>query len=196
MLICPPGPEKDDGDSALSASLKCAYDLMMQRIISNPSDMIGILLFGTERSNLQGEEVSGYTFIESHFYLLVDLGVPSAEDVKVLKNLIEDREEFSRLMVPCKKPASIADVLWCANTIFTARAANFSSKRLFIVTDNDSPHLRDRTMRSMATIRASDLWSLQITIELFPVVTSGKSFDRTRFYNVNSPLTVDSINQA
>jgi hypothetical protein len=37
----------DEGTSALKTALECAYDLLLQKIISNPSDMMGILLFGT-----------------------------------------------------------------------------------------------------------------------------------------------------
>jgi len=39
--------DDDDGKSALKTALTCAYELLLQKIISNPNDMIGILLFGT-----------------------------------------------------------------------------------------------------------------------------------------------------
>jgi hypothetical protein len=39
----------EEGKSALKTSLECAYDLLLQKIISNPNDMMGILLFGTVR---------------------------------------------------------------------------------------------------------------------------------------------------
>jgi ATP-dependent DNA helicase 2 subunit 1 len=38
---------EDEGKSALKTALECAYDLLLQKIISNPNDMMGILLFGT-----------------------------------------------------------------------------------------------------------------------------------------------------
>jgi hypothetical protein len=37
----------EEGKSALKTALECAYDLLLQKIISNPNDMMGILLFGT-----------------------------------------------------------------------------------------------------------------------------------------------------
>jgi len=75
MLERPPKTEdkKADGDSPTSAALKCAYQLMQQRIISNPNDMMGILLFGTEKTDLKDGDS---TF--QHCYLLADLDVPSA----------------------------------------------------------------------------------------------------------------------
>ena len=175
--------KKVDKDSALSASLKCAYELMTQRIISNPYDMMGILLFGTEQTK-NGDGESEYP----HSYLLVDLAVPSADDVKALKLLIDDKEEFEKLMVPSKEPVSLANVFFCANQIFAEKAANFTSKRLFIVTDNDDPHEKDKTTRSAATVRAKDLYDLGVIIELFPVARSGEDFDRTKFYNVTIGL--------
>jgi ATP-dependent DNA helicase 2 subunit 1 len=39
-----------EGKSALKTALECAYDLLLQKIISNPADMMGILLFGTVAS--------------------------------------------------------------------------------------------------------------------------------------------------
>ena len=41
----------EEGKSALKTALECAYDLLLQKIISNPNDMMGILLFGTVNAN-------------------------------------------------------------------------------------------------------------------------------------------------
>jgi hypothetical protein len=40
-------PSEEEGKSALQTALECAYELVLQKIISNPNDMLGILLFGT-----------------------------------------------------------------------------------------------------------------------------------------------------
>ena len=192
MLTIPPNPEskKVDGDSALLASLKCAYELMTQRIISNPNDMMGILLYGTEKTNFQDLEVLSSRKAYANCYLLVDLGIPSAEDVKTLKSLIEDREEFEQLMIPCGEPANMADVLFCAQQILITKAANFTSKRIFIVTDDDDPHAHDNETKSLAAIRAYDLYWLEVEIELFPVAHGAKEFDQTKFYNVCGFCTI------
>lgn len=79
-MLTPPPPsdsKKADKDSATSAALKCAYQIMQQRIISNPRDMMGILLFGTEKSKFQDDDGSGYNY--PHCYLLTDLDIPAAE---------------------------------------------------------------------------------------------------------------------
>ncbi|KAF2085285.1 ATP-dependent DNA helicase II subunit 1 [Saccharata proteae CBS 121410] len=186
MLAKPPPSDskKADRDSPTSAALKCAYQLMQQRIISNPNDMMGILLFGTEESKFQSDDDSssgGQSY--PHCYLLADLDVPAAPDVKRLRNLVEDEEEAEKLLVASKEPVSMANVLFCANQIFTTKAPNFSSRRLFLVTDNDSPHADDKALRSAAAVRAKDLYDLGVIIELFPISRPGETFDRTKFYD-------------
>jgi ATP-dependent DNA helicase 2 subunit 1 len=179
MLERPPRSEdkKAERDSPTSAALKCAYQLMQQRIISNPNDMMGILLFGTEKTELQDGDS---TF--QHCYLLADLDIPSAQDVKRLRDMVENEEEAEEILKPTKDGASIATVLFCANQIFTTKAPNFSSRRLFLVTDNDYP-VKLKADKDTAVTRARDLYDLGCTIDLFPISQPDHSFDRSRFYD-------------
>jgi ATP-dependent DNA helicase 2 subunit 1 len=179
MLERPPKSEdtKADRDSPTSAALKCAYQLMQQRIISNPNDMMGILLFGTEKTQLSDGDT---TF--QHCYLLADLDVPSAQDVKRLRELVENEEEAEEVLKPAKDGASIATVLFCANQIFTTKAPNFSSRRLFLVTDDDYP-VKVKADKDTAVTRARDLYDLGCTIDLFPISQPDQNFDRSRFYD-------------
>lgn len=139
-------------DSATSAALKCAYQLMQQRIITNPKDMMGILLFGTEQSKFQEDDGTGAGFQYPHCYLLSDLDRPEASDVKRLRALIENEDEARSLLVPSAEPVSMSNVLFCANQIFTTKAANFSSRRLFLVTDNDNPHPSSKELRQSSVV--------------------------------------------
>ncbi|KAF2162983.1 hypothetical protein M409DRAFT_26832 [Zasmidium cellare ATCC 36951] len=190
MLTKPSDADPKKPDNALSptvAALKCAYALMQQRIISNPSDMMGILLFGTEKSKFQeSDEETGRPGLQyPHCYLLTDLDVPAAADVKQLRNLVDDEEEAAELLQASSEEVSMANVLFCANQIFTTKAPNFSSRRLFLVTDNDFPHASSRDQRNSAAVRAKDLYDLGVTIELFPIShpDRGYTFDRSKFYN-------------
>ena len=190
MLTKPEDSDSKRPDTALCpsiAALKCAYALMQQRIISNPNDMMGILLFGTEKSKFQdADEETGKGGLQyPHCYLLTDLDVPAAADVKQLRNLVEDEAEASDLLQASEEEVSMANVLFCANQIFTTKAPNFSSRRLFLVTDNDYPHASSRDARNSAAVRAKDLYDLGVTIELFPIShpERGYTFDRSKFYN-------------
>ena len=116
--------KKADTDSPTAAALKCAYQLMQQRIISHPNDMMGILLFGTEKSRFQGEgeddgeDENGGGLAYPHCYLLADLAVPAASDVKRLRTLVEEETEAAKLLVPSTEPVSMANVLFAANQVF------------------------------------------------------------------------------
>lgn len=187
-MLKPPPPSnsrKADQDSPLEAALKCAYHLMEQRIISNPRDMMGILLFGTEKTKFHNEESGrggpGYP----NCYLFTDLDVPAADDVRVLKSLVEDGEDDGQVLKPSKEPVIMSNVLFCANQIFTTKAANFGSRRLFIITDNDNPHPADKAAASAAAVRAKDLYDLGITIDLFPITHDGSKFELSKFYDVS-----------
>ena len=192
MLLIPSKSEDRDMkraevDSPLSAALKCAFALMQQRIISNPNDMMGILLYGTEQTKFQEDDSSKSSSAYPHCYLLADLQIPAAEDVKVLRRLLEDEDEFKSLLKPSKEGATLSNVLFCANHVFATRAANFASRRLFLVTNNDNPH-PDKDQRNAASVRAKDLYDLGVIIELFPIAPMGGDFDRSKFYDVRSEL--------
>ncbi|OJD34497.1 atp-dependent dna helicase ii subunit 1 [Diplodia corticola] len=186
MLKTPPQSDskKADRDSPTSAALKCAYQLMQQRIISHPNDMMGVLLFGTEQSRFQDETSGARGALQyPHCYLLTHLDVPAAGDVKRLRNLVEDEDEASKLLVPSEEPVSMANVLFCANQIFTTKAPNLTSRRLFLVTDNDNPHPDSKSLRQAAAVRAKDLYDLGVIIELFPIAHPDHGFDRAKFYD-------------
>jgi ATP-dependent DNA helicase 2 subunit 1 len=184
-----PKDKKADKDSAVLAALKCAYQVMQQRIIAQPKDMMGILLFGTEKSKFRDESSgSGYP----HCYLLNDLDVPSAEDLKILRGLIEEEEDLDEILVPSEEPVVMSNVLFCANQIFTTSAANFGSRRLFIITDNDRPHAGDKNTKSSAAVRAKDLYDLGVVIELFPI-SRGAKFDLSKFYDVRPSRPCSNI---
>ncbi|OJJ48249.1 hypothetical protein ASPZODRAFT_14397 [Penicilliopsis zonata CBS 506.65] len=190
-------PKKTAKESPTTAALKCAYHLMQQRIISNPRDMIGVLLYGTEASKFYGEDESSRGDLSyPHCYLFTDLDVPAAEDVKKLRSLVEEEEKAQEILVASKEKVSMANVLFCANQIFTSKASNFLSRRLFIVSDNDDPHSDNKAQRSAATVRARDLYDLGVTIELFPISRSDHEFDTSRFYDdiiyKSSPTDADA----
>ncbi|KAJ5919718.1 hypothetical protein N7454_009553 [Penicillium verhagenii] len=179
-----PDSKKSADESPASAALKCAYHLMQQRIISNPGDMIGVLLYGTQSSKFYEEDGDGTGDLSyPHCYLFTDLDVPSAEEVKELRALAEDEDEAQKLLKPSEEPVSMANMLFCANQIFTSKAPNFLSRRLFIVTDNDNPHEENKALRSASTVRARDLYDLNVTIELFPISRIDHEFETSKFYD-------------
>jgi ATP-dependent DNA helicase 2 subunit 1 len=185
MLKFPPPSDDKKGDksSAAIAALKTAYQIMQQRIISSPKDMMGILLFGTEKSKFRDEVDGRGNAGYPHCYLFADLDIPSAAEVKALKGLVEEGEDADEILAPTSDPVSMANVLFCANQVFTTNAPNFGSRRLFIITDNADPAAGDKTARSAAAVRAKDLYDLGVVIELFPISRDDKKFDLSKFYD-------------
>ncbi|KAL1879829.1 ATP-dependent DNA helicase II subunit 1 [Diaporthe australafricana] len=171
-------PKKDDPDSIVVASLKSAAQLMQQRIIAQPKDMMGILFFGTKKTKVRDQPDD----IFPHCYLHTDLDVPSADAVRELKDMAETGEDPKGILKPAKEKTSMAHMLNCANQTLMTNAPNFGSRRLFIVTDNDDPYAGDKEERLSAAVRAKDLFDLGVTIELFPVCRPGQKFDVDKFY--------------
>lgn len=191
MLTIPPSPKdkekKADTDSPAVAAIKCAYQILQQRIISSPKDMMGILLFGTEASKFQDEDPSSRGSIQyPHCYLLSDLNVPDIDDIRTIKAIVEDSKGARDVLKPSTEPVSMSNVLFCANQIFATRAPNFGSRRLFIISDKDDPHAKDKTLRNQAEVRAKDLYDLGVVIELFPISRPDHDFERAKFYDVSS----------
>ncbi|KAH7349330.1 ku70 protein [Plectosphaerella cucumerina] len=174
--------KKADKDSALQAALKCAYQLMEQRIITQPKDMMGILFFGTEKSKFH-EEGNRAGLGYPHCYTFTDLDIPAADDVKALKALAEQGEDDDEVLKPSTEAVQMSNVFFCANQIFTTKAANFGNRRLFIITDNDDPHPGDKAAKTAAAVRAKDLYDLGVSIELFPITRGDDTFDLAHFYD-------------
>ena len=144
-------------------------------------------MYGTKESKFYGEDENtrgGLSY--PHCYLVTDLAIPSAQEVKDLRALAEGEEEANDILIASDEHVSMSNVLFCANQIFTSKAPNFLSRRLFVVTDNDDPHGDDKALRSAATVRAKDLYDLGVTIELFPISRPDHDFDASKFYDVRA----------
>ncbi|KAI0863105.1 hypothetical protein F4860DRAFT_502236 [Xylaria cubensis] len=182
MLQPPPKSEdkKANQDSACLTALKCAYQVMQQRIISNPKDMIGIVLFGTKETKVPDD----LRLQDSRCYLLTDLEVPAAEDVKALRGLVEDGENADEILALSKQPADMVMLLRLVLNLFQTRAPNFGSRRLFIITDDDDPCAGMRKNPSWdPAVGAKDIYDHGCTIELFPITHGDSKFDTSKFYD-------------
>src|SRR5437588_308375 len=86
MDLDEPKKKKKSGpiESHAVMALRCAFQVLEKRIISNPNDMMGILLFGTEKTKFYDGSNSF-----PNCYLLMDLDVPAASNIKDLRNLLE-----------------------------------------------------------------------------------------------------------
>lgn len=172
-----------DGNTAhntVKHALECAYRFLTYKIIANPNDMVGILLYGTETT--QCPEAYGYTACKN-VTLLVDMDCPDAPKMKMLKEILEDDQKFQELCTPANTPPTMTNVLFLANGMFSQKAPNFNFKRILLITDEDDPHGADKNVRQSAITRARDLNDLGIKIEPIFVSTLQKKFDSRKFYD-------------
>ncbi|KAI0539317.1 hypothetical protein GGR58DRAFT_512512 [Xylaria digitata] len=182
MLQAPPKSEdkKANQDSIALTALKCAYQVMQQRIISNPKDMIGIILFGTKKSKATDIKFQD----PPNCYLLTDLEVPAADDVRALRDLVEEGEGADEILAPSKQPADMVMLLRLVLHLFQTKAPNFGSRRLFIITDNDDPCAGVKKNPSWdPAVGAKDIHDHGCTIELFPITHGDSKFDTSKFYD-------------
>jgi ATP-dependent DNA helicase 2 subunit 1 len=66
--------------SPLTEALECAYNIMLERVISSPRDKIGVFLYGTQ----QTVPDTNYPNI----YTLLALDSPDAMSIKELRDII------------------------------------------------------------------------------------------------------------
>ncbi|KAI1097498.1 hypothetical protein F4804DRAFT_347134 [Jackrogersella minutella] len=180
MLRAPPKSDdkKADKDLPVYAALKCAYQVMQQRIISNPKDMMGIVLFGTEKTKYR----DGQNLLH-HCYVYTDLDIPAGDDVKSLKSLVEEGEDADEILVPATEGVQMSNLFFLSKILLTTKAPNFGSRRIFIITDNDDPHKDDKALKENAARQAKDLYDLGVTIELFAITQGDDKFDFSKFYD-------------
>ncbi|KAH9466585.1 hypothetical protein MJO28_000802 [Puccinia striiformis f. sp. tritici] len=141
MLTWAPKNDQDptsESSCCLLESVKVAYQLMRQKIISHPKDYIGLMIFNTESGSRTGSDSwKSCNFIQ-------DLQPTDAPSIKKLKALIEkcerDPTEVRRMFAPqTKQPTQIAEALKACLNRFIERNPGEASKRIFWITDNASP---------------------------------------------------------
>ncbi|CAA22471.1 Ku70 (human XRCC6 ortholog) Pku70 [Schizosaccharomyces pombe] len=157
--------------SSLQMALICAYQLAAQRVITNPSDIMGVLLYGTESS----------TGRFANQMMLLDIDPPDAERIKSLQSFEKDFQFSKEKFKPCSCQVSLSSVLYHCSVIFTTKAENFE-KRLFLITDNDHPAW-DATERDIILQRAKDLRDLDIQVHPVFLDPPTHSFRINIFYS-------------
>ncbi len=162
------------GKSIAHIALECAYQLLCQKIISNPRDMFGIILYNTEKTQVEGNY--------RNLYYLLPLEQPDASRIRELKDFLEDTEVSKNILKPYDgSDFSMANAFFFVNQTFNSAATNYNSKRLFIITDDPAPGTKD-TLKQALT-RVGDLEDLGISIEPFFIKHDDAEFDTSIFWD-------------
>ncbi|KAG0005266.1 X-ray repair cross-complementing protein 6 [Modicella reniformis] len=191
VIDCSPAMLKpsEDGETPFYTAIKCAMTVQLNKIISSDSDLVGIVLYGTEKSKNPNNF--------QHIYVLQDLETPDVNKIQQLE-AIDDTSctaasetiNFNDEFGTSNGKYTLGEIFWTATNMFGTSAQRVGSKRLFLFTNEDDPHAEDISLRSASKVRAKDLQEFGIKIELFDIDKPGEEFNRRTFYK---DILIDGI---
>ncbi len=172
-----------DGEVPFLSAIRCASATMKNKIISSEDDLIGVLLYNT----VKDRNMAAFKGI----YQLQKLDVPDAERIKELDKMGKSIDIFQSIIGSSQDEALMGNVFWTCSSVFGPLKKKSGSKRVFLFTNEDSPHKTNIGLQRAAKIRARDLADLGIFIELFSLSKTDHKFDLTTFYQDVLPIPVD-----
>eukprot|EP00117_Sycon_ciliatum_P030500 scpid60044/ scgid24025/ X-ray repair cross-complementing protein 5; 5&apos; ATP-dependent DNA helicase 2 subunit 1; ATP-dependent DNA helicase II 70 kDa subunit; DNA repair protein XRCC6; Ku autoantigen protein p70 homolog len=155
--------------------IKCAKSVLMNKIISSDKDLVGVVLFGTEKHKNSSDF--------KNIFVLQDLDQPDAQRILELENMLED-QDYRKFKKEFGHSAafSLSDVLWCCSIIFSNSPQKIGHKRVLLFTNTDNPHSNDRTKQRQAKKKAEDMLNLGIEVDIMHMNPPGGKFDFSLFY--------------
>ncbi|KAG8920207.1 ATP-dependent DNA helicase II subunit 1 [Tulasnella sp. 417] len=179
----PSAKKKRDQRSSLHAALECAAELQKRLVLFNPSTSVGILLYNTEERD-DGE--GGETNVKEHHQLIQTIKQINAPQIQALLSTIakadNDPEYLKTKYAPVERQINMATVFSCCTGIFRHGAPKTSVKRVFLITDNDSPPNNPHDI-SVAGRTYLDLTDFGATVVPFFINHKSEPFDITKFYS-------------
>ncbi|KAL4481075.1 hypothetical protein ABPG72_015030 [Tetrahymena utriculariae] len=168
--------------------MKSIEIFLKTKIICSPTDMIGILFYNTEKSNIQSFP---------NQCLLLNLQNPSAQSIQFAK-MLQTKDQMSQYQNMKIKNVCLKDLLWNINKLFLILKNGQYSKRVFLFTSNDEPDKNDIEAQKNAINYAQNLLENDINIELFPLkklVPQVEHFNIRKFYSCIINFDLSEINE-
>ncbi|KAF8953037.1 X-ray repair cross-complementing protein 6 [Haplosporangium bisporale] len=171
----PPMLQPDqEGEVPFKTAIKCASAVLLNKIVTSETDLVGIVLYGTAKSkNANNFE---------NIYVLQDLDAPDVHKILQLESVENESFNFDEEIGTSNGKYTLGEMFWTATNLFGASAQKVGSKRVFLFTNEDDPHRGDIGLRSASKVRAKDLQEFGILVDLFDIDKPGEKFDRTLFY--------------
>jgi hypothetical protein len=154
------------GETAFGTVCKCVVEICKGKIMSNPTDMLSVVLYGTKAR--QGDF--------DGIYVLQDLDVPSVELIKTMEAMSkvyphgswDGPEEFP-----------LSDAFWTASSLLAK--TKVQTRRVFLFTNQDTPHDERSDALEQARRRLEDFHTSNVDVQLFAFDPPGRDF-RLGFY--------------
>lgn len=152
-----------------------------QKIISNPDDYVGVILFGSRES----QNPNNFP----HIYIHTPLQNLTASIIRKL-DLLMDPDEFHQKIGSLSEKdvnsgkVEMDKILWVASSMFAEAAVGNCTKRILLLTNNDTPFNTNDTMSRMRAVqKGKDLRDLDITTDLIAVGKKPDAHGHPRSFN-------------
>ena len=187
-------PTANGGKSCFRQSLDCVVACMRDRILGGERDLVGVLLFGTEKTKAPND-----LQVFEHVYLLQELEEPSANSMRTISLICSEHDQHAAATAvasssslssgawppyPPPKPEEIrrvadfghlensanlelANVLWVTSMLFNSSAAKNTRRRVYLLTNDDNPCSHSAAARARAHTRSRDLQQANVWMEPF-----------------------------
>ncbi|EAS04900.2 ATP-dependent DNA helicase II 70 kDa subunit (macronuclear) [Tetrahymena thermophila SB210] len=168
--------------------MKSLEIFLKTKIICSPTDMIGLLFYNTDQSNIQSFP---------NQYLLLNLQNPSAQSIQFVK-MLQTKEQMNGYQKMKIKNVCLKDLLWNINKQFLNLKNGQYSKRVFLFTSNDEPDKNNIEAQKNAISYAQNLLENDVNIELFPLkklVPEAEHFNVRKFYSCIINFDLSEINE-
>ncbi|XP_061181426.1 X-ray repair cross-complementing protein 5-like [Saccostrea echinata] len=166
--------DNEEEESHFQLCLRCAKTTLQNKIISSDKDLVGIVFFGTEKS----QNPSDF----KHIYVYQGLEQPGAERILELENIIDEGMKTFDKDFGHNTAYSLNDALWTCQNMFANSPQKVSYKRILLFTNNDNPHAGSPQLQRQAKTKASDLNETGIDLELMHLQKPNESFNVSKFY--------------
>lgn len=160
----------EDEFSPFQKCMKCAKSVMMNKIISSDKDLLGIVLYGTNKHQNSSDFKNIYT--------LQELDMPDANRILQIEGLEKGTIDFEQDFGHSSSYA-LSDAFWECSNMFANSTYKLSHKRILLFTCTDEPHKNDRELEKRALKKAKDLSDIGIELELLHL---GGLFDISKFF--------------
>lgn len=153
-------------------AIRCIKTTMQNKIISSEKDYIGVVFYGTAKSDGDHQQINIYH----------NLDQPCASRILALEDIEETGWKNFDKVYGQSTDYSLSDALWTCADMFSKCTQTLNMRRVMLFTNNDDPHAGNTARQVQARTKASDLYNTGIDLELIHLVRPGQTFDVNKFY--------------
>lgn len=164
----------EDEESAFDLCIKCAKNVMSNKIVSSDKDLIGIVFFGTEKTKNSADF--------KHITVFQDLSQPGAESILEVEKLTKGGSDEFTKEYGHSNNFVLSEALWTCSSIFSNCSTKLGSKRILLFTNTDDPHANNVQAQHQASQKAHDLFEIGIELDLMHLKQPDKAFNVAKFY--------------